>query len=127
MNNLLWLWVGLGGFLGSILRWYIAVNLPSLTGITFPLATFLVNGVGSFLLGVGIGISHTYTDSRYLAFGLTGFCGSFTTFSTFSAENLKMIQSDNFGGFLLYSTISVGVGLLAAGLGFWIGRAMLRS
>ena len=104
MNNMLWLWVGLGGFVGSVLRWLISVNLPLFTNLPVPAATFLVNLIGSFLIGIGLGITNSYTDSRYLAFGLTGFCGGFTTFSTFSAENMRMVQDGNLANFAIYSS-----------------------
>lgn len=109
--------VGLGGALGSMLRY--AVSL-SVTVKNFPLGTFAVNIVGSFIIGIILALS--IKDESFLnnwkVFLATGICGGFTTFSSFSAENLTLLQNGKFGIALLYITLSIVLGIAAAWLGF---------
>jgi CrcB protein len=109
--------VGLGGALGSMLRY--AVYL-SLTVKNFPLGTFAVNIAGSFIIGIVLALS--IKDESFLnnwkVFLATGICGGFTTFSSFSAENVTLLQNGKFGIALLYITLSIVLGIAAAWLGF---------
>jgi CrcB protein len=109
--------VGLGGALGSMLRYGAYVLIPAKD---FPLATLLVNIIGSFL--IGLIIASSVKDDNFLInwklFLATGICGGFTTFSAFSAENVAMLQNGKYTLALLYSFASVASGIAAAWLGF---------
>ena len=84
------LFVGLGGFLGAISRFYISSKLNP---INFPLGTFVVNIIGSFLIGFLIGFLE---DSQLKPLIITGFFGALTTFSTFSLETVLLFQKGDF-------------------------------
>lgn len=109
--------VGLGGALGSMMRYavYLSVAVKN-----FPLGTFFVNIAGSFIIGIILALS--LKDESFLnnwkVFLATGICGGFTTFSSFSAENVALLQNGKFGVALLYITLSITSGIAAAWLGF---------
>ena len=111
--------VGLGGGLGSVLRYLTAYIVGKFYDNPFPLATFSVNILGCLLIGILIGVFGKQLspndDLKYLF--ITGFCGGYTTFSTFSAENIQLIQSGNYVIPALYITLSVLFGILAVFLG----------
>ncbi len=108
--------VGVGGALGSILR-YGASLLYS--NKTFPYTTLLINIVGSFVIGIAIAYSvKSEAAGNWKLFLATGLCGGFTTFSAFSFENLLMIQNGKWLLSLLYITGSVVTGIVAAWLGY---------
>ena len=116
--------IGLGGFLGSVMR-YITVRLvDGKMNTLFPYGTLTVNIVGSFLLGViymaalrKAGLS----ENGKLFLGV-GFCGGFTTFSAFALENFNLMQEKFLGTSLLYISLSVVAGILALASGIWVGR-----
>lgn len=104
--------VGLGGGIGSILR-YVATLLIS--SKTFPYATLLVNIIGSFLIGLVLAISikdENFTTNWKL-FLATGICGGFTTFSAFSIENMQLLQNERTGMAFFYITLSIVLGIAA--------------
>ncbi|MGV8914673.1 MAG: fluoride efflux transporter CrcB [Kaistella sp.] len=115
IKNLLYIF--LGGGAGSVLRFLISNYTQKTVNINnFPLGTFLVNVIGCFLIG-WLTAYFAKVDS-YLKFLLvTGFCGGFTTFSAFSAENFSLWQSGNYGMLILYILLSVIVGFGAVYLG----------
>ncbi|HEY0678898.1 MAG TPA: fluoride efflux transporter CrcB [Chitinophagaceae bacterium] len=110
--------VGAGGMLGSMLRYgcYLLIRHSS-----FPLATFAVNIIGSLLIGILIGYGsrapHFYNMQLLLA---TGLCGGFTTFSAFSADNIRLLNEGRVMTALLYSVASVVLGIAATFAGYKI-------
>jgi len=111
-------YIFLGGGLGSLMRFWVSTYTQRLWNIsTFPMGTFLVNITGCFLIGILTGYFMKEDNSlRYLL--ITGFCGGYTTFSTFSAENLHLWQNGSYGILALYSILSLGIGFLAVALGY---------
>lgn len=85
-----WLLVGLGGGVGSVFRTWVSLHFKA----GFPWGVFIVNVVGSFLIGLLAryfdGAAEDRTDLRFLL--VTGFCGGFTTFSAFSMDTLKLLR-----------------------------------
>ncbi|MBQ9637354.1 MAG: fluoride efflux transporter CrcB [Prevotella sp.] len=117
------LFVGAGGFLGSAARFLIS-ELMRGAGRGFPWATLCANLLGCLLIGLFYGIANRTTglSANTLLFLTTGFCGGFTTFSTFSKEGLSLLQTGSYGAFLAYVLASVVVGLMAVALGFWLTK-----
>lgn len=115
--------VGIGGFIGSILR-YSASMLIGKIG-EFPLSTFVVNIVGCFMIGLLYGLAAKYewfssADMRLLL--VVGLCGGFTTFSTFSFESLTLLQQSQYLTFFLYIFGSVAMGILATIFGVFLTK-----
>lgn len=106
--------VGLGGALGAIFRYLLGQIIPKL-GSGFPIATFAVNLIGCFAIGLVVGLAgkHSNIDPRVILFLQTGICGGFTTFSTFSLESLTLIEEGKIVIGILYIVLSVLLGLLA--------------
>lgn len=121
------LYVGAGGFLGSMARYALHLLISSKTILTFPWGTFSVNIIGCLLIGLLVGLE---TRSQLISdplkwFIVTGFCGGFTTFSTYSIESLGLLYQHHYGSFFGYTAGSVVLGLLATFLGFSLVRWML--
>ena len=90
----------------------------------FPWATFTVNLLGSFLIGLFYALSerfHLPLETRL--FLTTGICGGFTTFSTFSNDGVALLKGEFYGAFILYTLISIGIGLAAVVAGGYVGKA----
>ena len=115
--------VGAGSFLGGAGRYLISLAMKGV-GKGFPWATLAVNLIGCFLIGLLWGLfSKNGTEGGNWALFLTvGFCGGFTTFSTFSKEALMMLQAGNIWGFAGYIAISVVAGIALVALGFLLMR-----
>ncbi|TGK09720.1 fluoride efflux transporter CrcB [Leptospira selangorensis] len=118
MNLLL---VGLGGFLGSVCRYMISQTISKDSG-SFPLSTFAVNIIGSLLIGVFYGLSQGKISEDIRLFATVGFCGGFTTFSTFALENLKLLQSGNYFSFFVYILLSTTVCIAAVLSGVYLSK-----
>ncbi|WP_304287047.1 fluoride efflux transporter CrcB [Porphyromonas uenonis] len=114
--------VALGGAIGSALRYLTALLLARHYTGSIPLATLAVNLVGCFLIGLFIGLCSDTSHLRLLF--ITGFCGGFTTFSTFTAESYSMFREGAYGLALLYIAGSVLIGLLALWLGLFLSRLL---
>ena len=117
--------VGLGGFVGSVARYLVAVLFAGYISSVFPFATLAVNIVGCFLIGVLFAISDkgNILSPEWRILLTTGFCGGFTTFSTFSYESLRLMQDGEFFYLAAYVLVSVVVGLAAT----YIGVAVIRA
>lgn len=113
--------VMLGAALGAPLRWLTDRMVQQRNDSVFPWGTFTVNVVGSFLLGA-IAAVFAQDSLWYAALG-TGFCGGFTTFSTFSYENVRLLEESapRIAGRNVVA--SVGAGLVAVYLGWLLGSA----
>ena len=114
------MFVGTGGFVGSIVRYLVSVAMKHV-GTGFPWGTLIVNVLGCFLIGLFYGLADRFTSmsSHLLLFLTVGVCGGFTTFSTFSREGLGLLQGGNVWAFAAYVLASVVLGLLAVCLGGW--------
>ena len=115
--------VGAGSFFGGAGRYLVTLAMKGLNK-GFPWATWAVNLVGCFLIGLLWGVfSKNGTEGSDWALFLTmGVCGGFTTFSTFSKEALIMLQGGNLWGFVGYVAVSVVVGIALVALGYFLVR-----
>jgi CrcB protein len=110
----------LGGGIGSVARYLLSYFLNRNSTTQFPWATFIANGLGCLLIGLLFGyIQKNIVQNETLKLLLiTGFCGGFTTFSTFSLENIQFIQNQNYNLALLYTISSIFIGFLGVLIGF---------
>jgi len=114
-----YLMVLIGGSLGAVCRYAVSIQMKRIISTEFPLATFLINLSGSFLLGL---LLASHTGSLIQLFLGTGFLGGFTTFSTFQVENVTLFRKGNYATLLIYMTFSVGLCIVFAYLGFRLGN-----
>ncbi|MGY0653093.1 fluoride efflux transporter CrcB [Luteimonas sp. A537] len=113
-----YLWVGLGGFIGSMARYAVSVGLGAAPTDRFPWATFAVNCLGCLLIGLLVGASAKASVSEPVRlFLVTGILGGFTTFSAFGLESLTLLRRGETSLALLYILGSVLVGVAAVWLG----------
>ena len=91
------LYIAVGGAIGSVLRYLTTILVSKFWSNQFPLATFIANVIGCFLIGLFIGIlaKNNLTDTNLKWLLITGFCGGFTTFSAFGMENYNLFQNNN--------------------------------
>lgn len=120
-----WL-VALGSAAGGVTRYLLAGAVQRAAGGPFPVGTLLVNVTGSFLLGFLLrSMLAVPAMTPELRLALTaGFCGGYTTFSTFSAETVALVEGGDYRRAALYVATSVVVSLLAVALGFAAARAL---
>jgi len=114
--------VGLGGAVGSMLRYAVQKFFQAQTAAAFPTGTLLVNIAGCFLIGIlwsVVSRSLTWNDEMKLLL-MTGFCGGFTTFSAFTLEGIGLLKENRTVLFVIYLTASVVGGLLATFIGIRI-------
>ncbi len=116
--------VGLGGALGSMLRYATSLITAKYYSNVFPLATFITNVLGCLLIGVLIGYFSKNGNQSLQFLLITGFCGGYTTFSTFAAENVALWQSQNYLTLIIYTLASVLLGCLAVAVGLMLSKSI---
>jgi len=111
---------GSGSFLGGILRYLTQLLFSKFFSDSFPLGTLLINIIGSFLIGIIFSLSEKsdIISQEAKIFIAVGICGGFTTFSSFSIENLFLLRDGQYIQMILYSLLSVFLGISAALAGF---------
>ena len=111
--------VGFGGAAGSIVRYLLSGGiLAGQTLLGFPAGTFTVNAAGSLLIGILLEATSSETLGWLL---IVGFCGGFTTVSTFSADTVRLLRAGCYNAAAIYVALSVAVCIVFAALGMWIG------
>ena len=117
--------VAAGGLLGAPTRYRVDRLVSDRVETAFPLGTFLVNLSGSFLLGLLTGFDLAgHLPGPLKALVATGFCGAYTTFSTWSFETVRLLEESEYLMAFLNAILSLLIGLVAAGAG--IGLGLLR-
>lgn len=115
--------VGIGGAAGSMARLAVSMLVGKMVSTPFPVATFGINIAGSLLIGLLFGYAlrgNNWLQQDLMLLLATGFCGGFTTFSTFAIENVNLFQKGQSSVALIYSGLSVVIGLLLCRLGLWL-------
>ena len=126
-----YLWVALGGALGSVARFWFSGVIARQFGETFPLGTLLVNVTGSF--AIGFFATLTGPDGRWLAapsfriFFMVGICGGYTTFSSFSLQTLDLARHGEWFYAGLNAVLSLALCLVAVWLGHLLALALTSS
>lgn len=119
---MIWLLIFVGGGLGSLCRYGLASVVQSRAHLTFPIGTLVVNVLGCVIIGiVARQLMNMQTDAMARAAIITGFCGGFTTFSTFSYETVGLITGGEWGKASLY----VGASVIACLAGTAIGMSRI--
>lgn len=110
--------VFVGGGVGSICRHLIGLAMPPFATNSFPLGTFTANILGCFIIGLLVGKINLSNNLNLLL--VTGFCGGFTTFSTFSKESLFLIENHQTGLVFSYVIASIAIGMALTLFGYFI-------
>lgn len=110
--------VALGGALGAVGRYLIGL------AVAFPLGTLTVNIVGSFVIGAVWVLLAAKGMQHWLPFLMTGFLGGFTTFSAFSLDTMRLVETGRIGAAGSYVLASVVLSLIACAAGLWLAKGM---
>lgn len=116
--------VGIGGGMGSVLRYMTSSFMTKYFPSSFPWGTLSVNVLGCLLMGVllSLGERQSWMNNDLRLLWLTGFCGGYTTFSSFASENIQLWQSGQILTVIAYTIASVLLGLVAV----WLGLVMVK-
>lgn len=116
------LFVGLGGAVGSMTRYGIGALMGKYITHPYPFATFMINIAGCFIIGLlfGFGEKNSLIAGNWWLILATGFCGGFTTFSSFALENINLMRGGNSIMAVTYSALSIILGLLLCRAGIWL-------
>jgi fluoride exporter len=122
LNLKAFLLVGLGGATGSMLRYGIGSVVNRYVNNQFPIGTFSINVVGSLIIGILFGLvaRNQWLQEGGMLLLASGFCGGFTTFSTFALENITLMQKGQSFMAILYTGLSIIIGLLLCRVGIWL-------
>jgi CrcB protein len=121
--------VGAGGFIGTVSRYGISKLFQLFDLVYFPYSTLTVNITGSFIIGflMQIVLNTNILNPRFALFLTVGFCGGFTTFSTFSYENIMLIKDGEILQAVFYILLSVISGLISIFLGFQSAKYLVTG
>lgn len=116
--------VGFGSMAGGIARYLLSMWIKQILPAIFPWGTFIVNMSGCLIIGLLSGwlSSLPLLPVHHRLLFVIGFCGSFTTFSTFTMDNLNLLTTKAYGLFVLNISASIILGLLFTAIGFWLMR-----
>jgi CrcB protein len=126
-----YLWVAIGGALGSMARYGFSGAIARIAGGTFPFGTLFVNVTGAILIGFFAAMS--LPEGRFLVppparmFLMTGICGGYTTFSTFSLETFNLMRGGDWIRALGNVALSVALCIIAVWIGFAAAMALNRA
>ena len=121
--NIAYLWVAIGGALGSVGRFWLSGLIASRFGETFPFGTLIVNVTGSFLIGIfaALAIPEGRLDPQSRTFAtqflMIGICGGYTTFSSFSLQTLNLLRDREW----LYASGNVILSVILCMIAVWLG------
>jgi CrcB protein len=123
------IYAAIGGALGTVARYLLTLVVQTRAGAGFPVATLLINITGSVLLGFlmryGLESATARPEIRLLL--TTGFCGGYTTFSTFSYETARLLEDGEWQRGSVYVLASVVISLVGTLLGFALARGLLAA
>ncbi len=118
--------VAVGGAIGCVARYLLTIYYGKLFPSIFPYSTFIINVLGSLLIGVFFALSERFNLTiEWRIFLTTGLCGGFTSFSTFTYENIKLLQTNQYIAFATYSIGSFISGLIAVLLGIYLVKVLV--
>lgn len=119
-------WVSVGAMVGANARYFLGAWAAERFGTTFPYGTLIINLTGSLVLGffLALATERALIDPRYRLLIAVGFCGSYTTFSTYTYESITLMLSGSWTLGLLNLLGSTILGLGAVGLGILLGRSV---
>ncbi len=122
LRNLIY--IAIGGAAGSVLRYLIQTSIHKNFPNAYPYGTFLVNALGCFLVGflISWASKEKLISEQLQLLLIVGFCGGFTTFSTFAQEGNTLLTQGKAGSAFIYIGLSVAVGMALAYLGFKLGK-----
>ncbi len=119
-----YLWLALGGALGTLARYGLNGLISERFGQTFPLGTMVINVTGSFVIGLFAEL--TAPEGRWLAsptfrtFFMVGICGGYTTFSSFSLQTLNLVQDKEW----LYASLNILLSVALSLVAVWLGHVL---
>jgi CrcB protein len=128
MNPLTWLVVALGSAVGGVARYGVGLLVARAVGAAFPWGTLLINVLGSFVIGfygaLTVADGPMPASPEWRAFVMVGFCGGFTTFSSFSLQTVDLLQAGETVAAALYIAGSVMLCVAGAFFGYWLASRL---